>query len=92
MSRWREEQGGPALRTVLGKLRAKVTFTGSRWRAMVWKRQGASTWTATSLREAMDWCELALEQDASPATHSLATAALGALVLVVLPLVGWVMS
>lgn len=92
MRRWREEMGGPALRTILGRRLAKVTFTGSRWRAMVWKKQGASTWTAPSLVEAMDWCEIALDQDAPPATHSLPTAALGALVLVVIPLVGWVMS
>jgi len=43
--KWREEAGGPVLRSLLGKLLAKVTYTGSRWRGTTWTDRGTSSAT-----------------------------------------------
>jgi hypothetical protein len=55
--KWREGDGGPSLRTVLGRVIARVTYTGSLWRGTVWTRAGTSSATWGTLKEAMAWCE-----------------------------------
>jgi hypothetical protein len=45
------------MRTLLGKLVARVNSAGSLWRGTVWTDAGSSSCTAMTLREAMDWCE-----------------------------------
>lgn len=58
--KWREGSGGPFLRTILGRLVARVNFTGSTWRGTVWTAKGSSSMTHHSLAEAMTWCEMEL--------------------------------
>ena len=51
--KWREAQGGPELRSIMGTLVARINHTGTRWRATVWKAAGTSSRTANSLNEAI---------------------------------------
>lgn len=55
--KWREGSGGPFLRTLLGRLVARVNFTGSLWRGTVWTERGSSSCTHLTLQEAIDWCD-----------------------------------
>ena len=55
--KWREETGGPALRSILGKLLAKVSYTGSAWRGTTWTDRGSSSTTGGTITDAMEWCE-----------------------------------
>lgn len=55
--KWREETGGPVLRGMLGRLVARVSYTGAVWRGTVWTRSGSSSCTWLTLKEAMAWCE-----------------------------------
>lgn len=54
---WREETGGPVLRSLLGKVRAHVRYTGSIWRGTVFTDAGTSSATSDTVTEAMDWCK-----------------------------------
>ena len=54
---WREEAGGLVLRSFTGKLRAKVSYTGSIWRGTVFTDAGTSSLTSDTITDAMDWCE-----------------------------------
>ena len=40
--KWREAQGGPELRSIMGTLVARINHTGTRWRATVWKAAGTT--------------------------------------------------
>ncbi len=54
---WREEAGGPVLRSFTGKLRAKVSYTGAAWRGTVWTDRGSSSTVGDTVADAQEWCE-----------------------------------
>ncbi len=58
---WREEAGGPVLRSFTGKLRAKVSYTGAAWRGTVWTDRGSSSTVGDTVADAQEWCEDELE-------------------------------
>lgn len=66
MRRWREARGGPVMRDIAGRLLARVTWTGDRWRGTVFhyramiQRRGSSSMTWPTLAQAIDWCEAEL--------------------------------
>lgn len=58
---WKDEGEAKTLRSqLMGRLMARVNWTGSLWRGTVWTNKGTSSATENYLAEAMDWCEYEL--------------------------------
>lgn len=58
MTRWRSTPEAHELRTLTGRLVAKVTPMVGMYRSHLWDRRGYSTSTHNTVTDAVEWCNI----------------------------------